>query len=263
MAVRWHDLNRDELNARLPSSLLIIPTGATEQHGPHLATGHDAIMIEHIAARAAEVLPPLVPAIVAPVLAFGSSAHHVPFGGTLSLSTETYYRVVREIVESAVAAGARRIFLLNGHGGNHELNQLVARDVALGPTPVIIGAASYWHLAEGALRDIAVLADVPLPGHAGLFETSTMLARYPDLAHPHLDRRPDDPSVKPTIAGVRIERSGAWQTFDGYTDRPHEATGELGERALAVVIAAVAKALTAFAALDLPALFDDPPTFVP
>src|SRR4029453_28454 len=57
--------------------------------------------------------------------------HHLPFGGTLSLGTETYYRVLTDLAESLIVGGFRRIFILNGHGGNSELIQLVARDLAL------------------------------------------------------------------------------------------------------------------------------------
>ena len=75
--------------------------------------------------------PHQIPLVVTPTLPFGSSEHHFPFGGTISLSTTVYYDAVTAIVESLVRDGFRRIFLVNGHGGNHELIQLVARDVAL------------------------------------------------------------------------------------------------------------------------------------
>ena len=61
-------------------------------------------------------------------LPFGSSHHHFIFGATLSLSTETYYRVLCELIESLITDGFKRIFLVNGHGGNHELAELAARE---------------------------------------------------------------------------------------------------------------------------------------
>src|SRR2546422_5922064 len=118
---------------------------------------------------------------------FGSSHHHLPFGGTMSLSTETYYRVLYELAESLVIGGFRRIFILNGHGGNSELIQLVARDLAL-KHPAHLAAASYWSVAWDALVEEQAHVLGRLPGHAGAFETSQMMALRPDLvreSRPH------------------------------------------------------------------------------
>jgi hypothetical protein len=95
--------------------------------------------------------PATVPVVVAPTLPFGSSHHHFVFGATLSLSTETYYRVLYELCESLVTDGFKRIFLLNGHGGNHELAELAVRDIVL-KHPVRAAAGSYWRIAGEDLR---------------------------------------------------------------------------------------------------------------
>jgi creatinine amidohydrolase len=244
----WNESSRDELQALLPESIVLLPTGATEQHGPHLPTGHDSFTVAEIAERAARRCGANV--VLAPTLTFGSSHHHLPFGGTLTLSTETYYRVVTDLVESMTAGGARQIFLLNGHGGNQELNQLVARDVARLQPPnaaVTIAAASYWQVAAASLASDEMLAGMPLPGHAGQFETSTMLAMSPQrIREPRLVRDAD-PYPGEVIAGVRLETTGSWQVFDGYTDFPHRATAELGERILEHVIRDVAAALDTLA----------------
>ena len=158
----------------------MVPLGATEQHGPHLPTGTDYFTVESLAREAAAIASRRVPVIVTPALPFGSSDHHFVFGGTLSLSTETYYRVVRELVESLVTDGFTRIFLVNGHGGNHELAQLVARDVAL-KRPVRVAAGSYWTIAWDALVNAEAHRGRRLPGHAGDFETSIVLSLRPEL----------------------------------------------------------------------------------
>lgn len=251
--VIWNESTRDELWAALPGSVAVLPTAATEQHGPHLATGHDSFTVTDIARRAAEAADASI--VVAPTLTFGSSHHHLPFGGTLSLSTDTYGRVVRDLVESMIAAGSRRIFLLNGHGGNQEINQLVARDVALvQPTdrPVAIGAASYWQLAAASLAAEPALADMPLPGHAGQFETATMLAMEPRRVREPRAERDRDPFRAEIVPGARVEITNAWSTFDGYTDFPHRATAALGERLLELVIRDVAAAFATFAAVARP-----------
>jgi creatinine amidohydrolase len=250
---QWSLLTRSELAARLPDAVVLMPTGATEQHGPHLVTGHDSVMVTAIAERATAASG--IDVVLAPTLVFGSSAHHLPFGGTLSLATETYALVVRDLVRSAIVAGARRIFLLNGHGGNQELNVLAARDVALGQpreAPVTIGAASYWEMAASSIGQVVGMTGVPLPGHAGQFETAMMLAMETrDVREPRTERAVD-PAGSPAVPGARVEVTGSWTTFDGYTDFPHLATVELGEELMEAVVRDVAAVLVRFAAVPLP-----------
>src|SRR5262245_48274301 len=105
---RFAELNREQLRGSR-DALVVVPLGATEQHGPHLATGTDAFAVGAIAEGSASIASAKIPVLVAPVLAFGSSDHHLIFGGTMSLSTETYYRVLRELVESLATDGFRRI----------------------------------------------------------------------------------------------------------------------------------------------------------
>lgn len=248
----WNEMTRDELRDLLPEAVVVVPTGATEQHGPHLATGHDTFSVTGIAQQAADTASSAV--VVVPTLPFGSSHHHLAFGGTLSLATETYYRVVSDLVMSIVAGGGRRIFLLNGHGGNQELNVLVARDLALKqPTeaPVVIAAASYWQIAEDSILNTPGMAGIPQPGHAGAFETSTMLATTPARVRNTFAARDEDPSRLPTIPGTRIEASNAWQAFDGFTDFPQNATAELGAALLDGIVRDVAAAFDGLAAHPL------------
>lgn len=248
----WTESTRGELHDILPLSMVLFPTGATEQHGPHLATGHDAIMIGAIARRAAERASDDCNIVLAPTLPFGASHHHLPFGGTLSLSTDAYYRVVRDLVESMVSAGARRVFLLNGHGGNHELNQLVMRDVATAKDSgeqVYLAAASYWDIAREAIETEPRLPDMTLPGHAGQFETATMLATDTTLVREVSERRSDDPARKPAINGTRVEASGRWEQFGGYTDFPERASAEDGALLLDLVVDGVTEALVVFSRL--------------
>ena len=136
------ELTREEARAIAANALALFPVGATEQHGPHLPTGTDTFGVEHMAHAAAQAVRDRLPIVVTPTLPFGSSQHHLPFGGTISLGTETYYRVVYDLVESLITGGFRRIMILNGHGGNNELIQLVARDLAL-KHPAHLAAASY------------------------------------------------------------------------------------------------------------------------
>ena len=243
----FNEMTRVALNEIAPRAIALLPVGATEQHGPHMPTGTDAFAVEHIARGAAALVSAETPVVVTPTLPFGSSGHHLAFGGTMSVGTETYYRLVRDLVESLITGGFTRIFILNGHGGNNELVQLVARDLAL-KHPVDIAAASYWVAAWDALVAGNAHEIGNLPGHAGAFETSLVLALQPHLVKEPRPHRDDAGPGNPRgfYPPVRIERHGSWQEIDGYSDSPDRATAEHGRRFLEIAIGEIAAALRRF-----------------
>ena len=245
------EMTRKELRAIAADTLVVLPLGATEQHGPHLPAGTDFLTIDHLAREAAAQASAGISVIVTPPLPFGSSDHHLSFGATLSLGTETYYRVLTDLIRSLATDGFRRIFLLNGHGGNHELAQLAARDIAL-ELPVRVAAGSYWTIAWDALVELQAHLGCRLPGHAGIFETSMMLALRPELVEserPHRDYGQDtDP--RSFHSPYRHERHGSWKEIDGYSDSPDAGSAEKGHRYQQAVIGAVAQAFVEFARAD-------------
>jgi creatinine amidohydrolase len=247
------ELTRTELAALAPTALAVVPLGATEQHGPHLPTGTDFFHAEWVARDAAQQASAEIPLVVTPTLPFGSSEHHFPFGGTISLSTTTYYEAVTAIVESLVRDGFRRIFLVNGHGGNHELIQLVARDVAL-RRPVAVAATSWWTAGWDVMVAAGALEVGRLPGHAGGFETSLVMAMRPELVASPMPARDPVPSPSdfryPPL--VREERSGFWQSIDGFSDGPGLATPEQGRRWLEVAARELARLYVAFHQAPMP-----------
>lgn len=241
------ELTRAEAREVAARALVVLPTGATEQHGPHLPLGTDSMAVEAVARRAAERARPATPALVAPTLAFGSSHHHLPFGGTMSVSTETYYRLVCDLLESLAAGGFRRIFIVNGHGGNSELVQLAARDVAL-RRDVAVGAGSYWTIAWERLTAAGAGRAGHLPGHAGAFETSLVAALRPELVREPRPERPLEPRAGPPMPAdpYRAEIHGFWQSIDGYSDSPARGSRDNGARFLAAAVEGVADALASF-----------------
>ena len=241
------ELTRGEAREVAARALVVLPTGATEQHGPHLPVGTDSLSVEAVARGAAAAARPAVPALVAPTLAYGSSPHHLPFGGTMSVSTETYYRLVCDLLESLVAGGFRRVFIVNGHGGNSELVQLAARDVAL-RHDVAVAAGSYWTIAWERLTAAGAGRAGHLPGHAGAFETSLVAALRPELVRePRPARELDERASPPMPADpYRVELHGFWQRIDGYSDSPASASAADGRRFLEAAVAGVAEALASF-----------------
>ncbi|MCC6832613.1 MAG: creatininase family protein [Thermoleophilia bacterium] len=247
--ILFDEQTRVRLRELSSEALCVWPVGATEQHGPHLPTATDAMHAEWVAREAAVRAAGLgVTVVVAPTLHIGSSAHHLPFGGTMSLPTETYYRVIRAGVESLVTDGFRRVMVVNGHGGNHELIQLAVRDLALALSDVHLGAGSWWTIAWDALVAAGAAEIGRFPGHAGRFETSLVLALRPDLVVHPLPHRDEPGTTDPRRFGadVRAEHAGFWQSIDGYGDSPDLASAELGRRWLDVSADVVAAAYAAF-----------------
>jgi creatinine amidohydrolase len=246
----FNELDRTTLAALAPTSLIVLPVGATEQHGPHLATGTDTCSEEHIIRAAAVLASDHGSIIVAPTLPFGSSDHHLAFGATMSLGTQTYYAVIRDLVASLITDGFRKILIVNGHGGNHELVQLAARDLAL-LHPVQIGALSYWQPSQDRLD--GAWAGKPghtPPGHAGEFETSVVMHLRPDLPpnNPPSRTLEQIESLPPRVSGWRLERNDWWQAIDGYTDSPAAATAESGANFVEIVVGALSGVMREFLA---------------
>ncbi|MBV9134998.1 MAG: creatininase family protein [Chloroflexi bacterium] len=248
----FHEMSREQLASIASDALVVVPIGATEQHGPHLPAGTDFLIVERIARRAADVAEAEMPVVVTPTLPFGSSHHHLPFGATMSLSTEVYYRVLMDLGASLVTDGFRRIFFLNGHGGNHELAQVVARDLAL-QQPVNAAATSYWVVAWQALAEAGAGELGRYPGHASAFETSLILASRPELVDTSRTPHRDEPGVAPLAseAAYRAEYNGYWQSIDGFTGSPDLADPELGRRFFDVIVQATARAFVEFGRVTL------------
>ena len=240
---RWDALTRQEIGALAADALLVVPVGSTEQHGPHLATGTDALIATAIAERAAEAAIAPETILLAPTLAYGASDHHLPFGGTLSLRVETFQLVLRELLASAAGAGVRRVFVLNGHGGNAAACAIAVAEAA---------REHGLHAATALASDLVDPAAIegPVRGHAGSFETSLLLALDPERVRPELARPSPGGAARKRPRGLTVAEPGRWQELDGFTDRPDEATRERGEAALTACVAAVAAAFEHLARAD-------------
>jgi creatinine amidohydrolase len=240
-----NEMTRDEIRAIAAETTVIIPVAATEQHGPHLPMLVDSFVITNLAEQAAEQAAVHVPVTVIPTLPFGSSHHHQVYGA-LSLSGDTFSRVLMDLGISLVRMGFRRLFFLNGHGGNDDLIRQAARDLAL-TYPIRVGAASYWTLAADALAEANAAAVGSTPGHAGGFETSVMLALWPEMVR--TDRYPVDggfPTGSKGRGGLFVQQHGIWEVSGGYSEPPVRASAEAGQQFVAAVVDAVAASVVSF-----------------
>ena len=158
---------------------VIVPTGATEAHGPHMPTDTDTHQAEHIAIRLGERLN----ALVAPPVAYGVSMTFENFPGTISLTIPTYQRMMFEIGSALIKQGFPHIILLNGNRPSGTANDQVARlliDELDNDHEFMVSAVSYWEPAADRIHAMRKSA-VGGMGHAGELETSFQLATRPEL----------------------------------------------------------------------------------
>ncbi len=198
--VLMQELTWPEYAARVAAGApLLVGIGATEQHGPHLPLGTDALLASELLSRAA----PAVGGIVLPTVTFGAksqpkSGGGETFPGTISLDAVHLIGTIRDVLRSCVRHGARRIAILNGHLENQwyttEAIDLALRDArAIGVDDLVVA-----HLTADEAISAELLADMfpeGFPGfaleHAARLETSMMAYLFSDLVH--ADRLADDP----------------------------------------------------------------------
>ncbi|SDT27460.1 creatininase family protein [Microlunatus soli] len=245
--LHWNRATRAELTEVLPEALVLLAVGATEQHGPHLPTGTDILLSEAVTESAAEraVRRSTRQLVIAPPLPVGASDHHRRFGGTLSLRPTTMITVLTDLIDSIVAAGGRRLMIINGHGGNIGVCHAAAGAAAAGGD-VSIAVLDYWRLVE-AVPD----APGPVPGHAGWFETSLVLAVRPDLVRDRKQRAEPVPIEAPS--DVDLHSAAAWTAVNGYTDRPELADDATGRRLLEQIVIKLSDRIVGTAAADITA----------
>jgi len=233
------ELTQPEIAAQLKKNpLVLLPQGSVEQHGPHLPAGTDIFAANAIAHSVAEKMDGLV----LPGGPLGVTPLHMPFESTITLTPDTYIRVMIETASSAAQHGAKYLLILNWH----ELN-----------IPSIGIAADALHREHG-LTVLTVQAcfvaeemfgkDCNGLTHGGEIEALAVLAHRPDLVH--LDRidNSSDPmhgrkmdtlrrtrSYQPVLKDVRSIAPTGWY------GSPQHATIEKGKRMLDTVATAIAK----------------------
>ncbi|MBA3432108.1 MAG: creatininase family protein [Actinobacteria bacterium] len=183
-----HDLRTDALGVDLSdltspeaqeliagAPLALLPVGATEQHGPHLGMGTDWRIARAIALRAASELAPR--AVVVPALPFGLSAHHMDFGGTITIGFETLRGVCIDVVRSLHRHGVRKFVFVNAHKGNESALGVIVTQLSFDFG--IDAAVSFW--MTQAKDVIERHRGTQRWGHACEIETSVAMALAPDL----------------------------------------------------------------------------------
>lgn len=214
------------------STLLVLPTAAVEQHGPHLPLATDTLINNLLLGHALEKLPPESSIYALPPVHYGKSNEHIGFPGTLSVSASTFMAVLRDLGASVSSAGFKKLVLYNTHGGNTSLIDVMARDLR-----AEFGLRTFaLHGSGGILFEGLNPQERAYGFHAGEVETAFLLASVPqlvdrsaytvnyiaDIGKPELLRPENAPAVF------------AWLTRDiassGVMGDPRPATPENGAR---------------------------------
>ncbi len=164
--------------AATQNRIIIIPVAAIEQHGYHLPVDMDNRGCFHVCAEAAKRRPDLF--LNTPLLPYGFNEHNMEFPGTVSIRMQVFMDYVFDVARSYTRMGFRRILIINGHGSNQMLVNLVARRV-VNETSALAMGLPYWTLSSESFNQ--ELRESASPGgtaHACEYETSIYLALEPD-----------------------------------------------------------------------------------
>ncbi|MCI1965993.1 MAG: creatininase family protein [Oscillospiraceae bacterium] len=240
MIAKWENLTRDEI-AGLDKSktIVLLPTGATEQHGAHLPVGTDSI-----------ILSSLIDLIVkkqnfdegnlifAPQLFVGKSNEHMGFPGTMTFGTQTYYSLLHDLASAIAKSGFRKLVLFNSHGGNTDMLNMISRDlrIDLGLDVFVFDwwFTPFWDKGLKGLKQSGKYGVF----HACELETSLMLAIRPETVHMELavDEDPVECLRDNDYVTILGPYTAGWKTKDvthsGVIGAPTYATAEKGRKLL-------------------------------
>lgn len=226
---------QDAAKAIRESSVLCLPLGAMEQHGPHLPLNTDLVIAEGMTRRILECYGEEFDLWQLPVLPLGLSREHAWAPGTLSLSVAGMTALLRDMVRDlARSLPARNLMIVNGHGGNRGiLDALIYEfEAEFGFKTCVVHP-----LVLSGMEDECAFPDI----HGGMIETSLMLAFAPQLVRKDrlasLSGDPDRTAIASSILDLGV--SWPWSSGDarladqGVTGDAHAASAEFGEKAVA------------------------------
>lgn len=241
------EMSGAEVRERLEvTRTVLIPVGATEEHGPHLPLGTDTMEGREICRRTAVRLEEMgCPVMIAPPVPFGTSSFHMGFAGTITISSATLVALLREIAMSLYEGGFRDFVFIHGHDGNLSSMMVAAQEV-VDATPDAKAVVCNWLTALSAVYH-TVQTSTKGEGHGGEGETSRLLVTHPELVHPErADAHHIDPDVMRKIQGPDHVKAGGGIYYGtrsyrevtpyGHIGDPTLAQPETGEKGYAVIV---------------------------
>ena len=245
----FSDLTQPEIAAQLKKNpLVILPCGSVEQHGPHLPTGTDTLAANVISHAVAERMDGLV----LPNTPFGVTPMHAPFEGTITLTPDTFMRLIIETCASTARHGAKELMIVNWHEGNIPSLALAAEALHREHAMTVLTVQACYVAEElygescnglthgGEIEALAVLAERPELVHLDRIEHSS------DPAHGHkMDRLRRTRSFQPVLTDIRSIAPTGW------FGAPQHANAEKGHRMVGDIADAIAREAAAiFRQLD-------------
>lgn len=228
------------------TDIVIVPVGSTEQHGTHLPLGSDTIQGDEIAKLTiAKLAEEDITVCSAPTFPFGVSHAHLKFPGTITISSDTLIRVLKEVCRSLHLHGFRKFVLLLSHGGNFATLNLLANELSLilQDSKIIV---PNWLPIMGAKYPEVLKSPRPTDEHhSGEGETARMMYSSPNLVssnrgEPFYVPEEISPYAKKPYSGtVSIAESGVgmkeWTPF-GVMGDPDYASSETGEKLYEIIV---------------------------
>jgi creatinine amidohydrolase len=208
--------------ARREASIAVLPVGSFEQHGDHLPLSTDTLIACLIAREVADryglfLLPPVT---------IACSHEHAGWPGTVSIRASTLHALVTDVAASLEAGGVHRLLIVNGHGGNYVLSNIVQEASVAGPRMALFPGRDDWRSAREAAG--CEVLDAHDDMHAGELETSLLLHAMPDVVRPSHTAADHDAPHRPHLLSLGLRA----YTTSGVMGRPSLATAEKGKAIL-------------------------------
>lgn len=204
--------------------LAIIPIGAHEQHGPHLAESCDAIRAEKFSELLAERMHPLT--MVTPTINFGISPHHMPFPGTITLKPSTLITLLKDIINSLKEHGINKVLIMNSHGGNDDTLG-AAIDEIRKDIDISIASIKYTKLSPKSIEEHV---NSKYFGHACEREVSEIKYLAPEyLKEDKISKGKLKEEIKYYFSPLNIGEDFDIYTENGALGNAHNASTEIGK----------------------------------
>lgn len=215
-------------------AVCLVPTGSLEQHGPHLPLITDTLLSSHVAGKVEEARPDKT--LLYPGVWLGCSSHHMAMAGTATASISTYMIVLTELIECALHHGFKKVFVLNGHGGNTEPNGAALRELKRKYRNHTFAHCGYFSLIPTTDQERILQGELKSIRHACEAEASMMMYVRPELVRREKLRDDVMGMTPPAPNGLvyiqpfdEVTEEGSW----GYATR---ATAEKGRELLELAI---------------------------
>lgn len=221
-------------------TVVLLPTGSLEQHGPHLPLFTDSLLVTAVAEAVEAHLPEQV--LLLPTLWLGASGHHLGFPGTVSASLAGYQQAVVAALDSLAQNGFLVAYIVNGHGGNTSGNDLAVRELKTRFPNITVGAAGYFEFIAPTVMEQTLTGPFRTIRHACEAETSLMLHCHPQQVR--MDRAVDD-GLDPVPFVPGLGATFAERTQDGVLGCATLGTAEKGRVLFEAAVTGLAEACRA------------------